>query len=290
MFENSTTPSSISPDTFPTFDIENGILRAWWVEPLIATLTFAISINIYWYEERKRGLSSEKFFPGSFSNSCPVLLSFIGYWVGVFVWKTIVPPPSNFIPDGLVHDLPSLFLLGCEIVSGIILYDFFFFLIHWGMHFFSVLKPFHRRHHSSPEGTLEARDVLRHSIIDGSLQVLTNIMVQRYTPWGAVKSRLGRAIHNIVVVWMLTESHSASPYPNIFRRWCVGVREHRLHHLGEIPQEDDDGKEKGFYHQQQQQKQQKGGVYHYHRYQQFFGYLDDLRFLFQSSGEIKKER
>merc|ERR1712038_3232 len=89
----------------------------------------------------------------------------------------------------------------------------------------------HHEHHKATKN-LEARHVLRHSLMDGTFQVLVNIAVQRHTPWGYVKSRLARALHNIIVTAMLTESHSASSYPNLFRWWCVGVRDHRKHHLG----------------------------------------------------------
>ena len=142
---------------------------------------------------------------------------------------------------------------------GIILYDAIFFFLHWGMHEIPLLRYWHRRHHQCTP-LVEARDVLRHGLVDGALQVLVNILVQRHTPWGAVKTRLARGLHNIVVIWMLTESHTASPYPNIWRKYFVGVREHCLHHSP--PR---DGKkcvdtEKRV------------------RYQQFFGYLDGMRF------------
>ena len=45
---------------------------------------------------------------------------------------------------------------------------------------------------------MESRDVLRHSIVDAALQVAVNILVQRHTPWGAIKSRLARAMHEVV--------------------------------------------------------------------------------------------
>jgi len=109
-----------------------------------------------------------------------------------------------------------------------------------------LLSSLHKTHHESGS-TLEARDVLRHSPFDAMLQVVINIVVQRSTPWGGVKSRLARAVHNVVVTWMLTESHTASPTPNLARRFFTGVRRHREHHLRGTP-----------------------------NYQQFFSYLDDL--------------
>lgn len=100
----------------------------------------------------------------------------------------------------------------------------------------------------------------RHSILDGSMQVVVNIAVQRHTPWGSIKSRTARACHNLIVTWMLTESHTSTDKLNIFRRFCKGVREHRQHHLG-------------------------GSA----RYQQFFGYLDDVRLFFKKI-ESEKNR
>lgn len=235
----------------PTLDIENGILRAWWFEPFQATVCFGVFIHLYWYYERSDGLSSNNKFADTVGFSLgPLFNSFLAYWIGIYLWKRVVPPAGPEIPDGIPHNITELGILTAEVASGITLYDAIFFFIHWAMHELPIpwFKAIHKTHHSRPELTVETRDVLRHSILDGSLQVLVNIMVQRTTPWGAVKSRLGRALHNILVIWMLTESHSASPYPNIWRRWFVGVREHRLHHLG------------------------MGAK----RYQQFFGYLDDI--------------
>lgn len=240
----------------PGWDLQDGVFRAWWFDPLIATLSFAVFINWYWYEERKRGCSSAKTFAETVQAAeGPLLDSFLAYWAGVYLFKILVPPAGNkdgFIPDGIPHNIQTLAYLIVEIVSGIILYDMIFFFIHWAMHELPVFRRVHHRHHDRSVGTVEARDVLRHSLVDGSLQVLVNILVQRSTVWGTVKSRLARALHNVIVVWMLTESHSAVPQPWIWRRYFVGVREHRQHHLA-------------------------SSYGSFHRYQQFFGYLDDLR-------------
>merc|ERR1712217_783877 len=126
---------------------------------------------------------------------------------------------------------------------------------HWSMHEIEVLWSVHGTHHSIDKG-LRARDVLLHSPVDGFAQVFVNIMVQRHTPWGMVKSRLARAIHNVVVTWMLTESHTISPSPRVARRWFSGVRRHRAHHLSGRPY-----------------------------FQQFFSYLDDARIAFESKCE-----
>eukprot|EP00658_Telonema_sp_P-2_P032373 TRINITY_DN23990_c0_g1_i5.p1 TRINITY_DN23990_c0_g1~~TRINITY_DN23990_c0_g1_i5.p1 ORF type:complete len:183 (+),score=41.23 TRINITY_DN23990_c0_g1_i5:45-551(+) len=155
----------------------------------------------------------------------------------------VVPPPAAQLPDGIPTSLLQVGEVVVELLVGIVLYDFIFFLIHWGMHARGAAA--HKRHHSM--GELRARDVLEHSAVDGALQVLVNIMVQRHSLWGP-KSRLARALHNIVVTWMLTESHTCAPTFYVWRRWLEGVRRHRAHHL-------------------------QGAQY----YQQFFGYLDNAR-------------
>jgi len=240
---------------------EDGILRAWWMEPLVASLSFAFFVHVYWYEERKRGLSRDNRLVDTLgiTSTGDLYNSLAAYWVGVYILKIIKDPVannSNGLEDGLPEDLHGLLYLLCEVVTGIILYDALFFFVHWLMHETPWLRTFHMRHHDSLANILEARDVLRHSLVDGSLQVACNILVQQRTPWGYKKSRLARVLHNIVVTWMLTESHTSSPVPFIWRRWCVGVREHRMHHMG-IVKDDSYGA--------------------YHRHQQFFAYLDNLR-------------
>jgi hypothetical protein len=240
---------------FPTWDLEHGMVRAWWFDPLVATLSFAVFINWYWFHERQLGLSTM----GRFSDSLrlelgPLWSSGLAYWIGIVIWKCFVPPAA--VEDGIPSDTRELLYLFCEIGSGILLYDAIFFGLHWGMHAIPCFRKFHHRHHAATP--IEARDVLRHSLLDGGLQVLVNILVQRHTPWGVAKSRLARLGHNVIVVWMLTESHTSSPYPYLWRRWFVGVREHVHHHAAK----GDDA------------KTMNG---RFHRYQQFFGYLDDVR-------------
>lgn len=89
------------------------------------------------------------------------------------------------------------------------------------------------------------------------MQVLVNIAVQRYNLWGSIKSRTARALHNLILTWMLTESHTFASNLNIFRKYFKGVREHRHHHLSRVSQRR-------------------------LRYQQLFSYLDDARFFMQS--------
>lgn len=238
----------------PSLDLDHGFLRAWWFDPMSATVAFGVSINWYWYHERRLGLSSDPTFGSTVQFSLgPLFSSGLAYWVGILLWKLVVPPAADEIPDGIPSSASELAYLLAEVVSGIIAYDAIFFFVHWAMHGLRCFQRFHRRHHAHSH--LEARDTLRHSVVDGSLQVIINIALQRHTLWGGVKTRLARLLHNIIVIWMLTESHAAAPTPYVWRRWCVGVREHHRHHTG-----------------------REGELV---RHQQFFGYLDNWRARYQ---------
>lgn len=229
------------------------ILRAWWFDPFIASLSFLGFINLYWFYELKCGLTK---FDGYVEWDLRFLMtahtkSAIGYWIGIFLLGTI-QGQTRTMEDGIPCCMSDLLYLTTEVVSGIVAYDFVFFFIHWAMHEVPSLRFMHAKHHDAESRQLlECNDVLRHSLLDGLIQVLVNIAVQQRTPWWCRKSRCARAIHNLLVAWMLTESHTTSPEPYIWRNWFVGVREHVYHHTGT-----DDGML---------------------RYQQFFGYLDNLR-------------
>ena len=146
-----------------------------------------------------------------------------------------------------------------EVVFGLVGYDFVYYWVHLAAH----LCPLHRyvipsiirrstdhaRHHE--EYSVGARHTLYLSVVEGTLQFLSSILVQRYNyftllvPWiqsTTVKTRFARVLHNVLLVWMLTESHAdpndirgkrklARYFPSIF----PGVVNHRLHHSGKEP-------------------------------------------------------
>lgn len=98
--------------------------------------------------------------------------------------------------------------------------------------------------------------------------MLINILIQPQRHWGRPKHGWhGVYLHYVIATGMLCESHTASTYPYVWRRWCVRVRDH-VHRLRASALA---GKEK---------KRMANGYYKYgphFRYQQFFGYLDDWR-------------
>lgn len=172
--------------------------------------------------------------------------------------------PTSFITemihqDGLPWDCAGVAYVVVETVAGIMLYDAVFFLLHLCIHYPRIWG-IHQSHHTHT--TVCVDSVLHHSFLDGLLQVGTNVIVQRYNYFtvfvpgymcAVPKTRLARLLHNLLVTWMLTESHAnvtTGTHVTIFRRFptlFAGIQRHRTHH-------------------------QNPRRY----YQQFFGYLDDL--------------
>mmetsp|Transcript_15308 Transcript_15308/g.17819 ORF Transcript_15308/g.17819 Transcript_15308/m.17819 type:complete len:289 (+) Transcript_15308:91-957(+) len=287
------------PFLFEFFNLDDAkpelstLIHSWWFDPFIASFTFFVFIMFYSHFELLEGKSCYKNWSeylwgkgvDGTDTRRSMTMSLIVYWIGIIIWVKIVPPAAGVgLKDTSVSDydknnrvdvldcskIQSLSYLCMEVSSGIFLYDTVFFLIHFGMHEFKYLSFLSHEEHHKARNNLEARHVLRHSVLDGALQVLVNIAVQRNNVWGSVKSRLARTLHNIIVTAMLTESHCACSYPNIFRRWCVGVREHRSHHLcvGEYIE----------------------GHGLFHRYQQFFSHWDNMRLWYlQRKARFKME-
>ena len=117
-----------------------GLLRAWWVDPAIASLGFATALAFWDHRERSEGCGVRE----SWGNSH---ISLLIYWLFIFGWVNLVPPPPN-IPDGCPTDLPSAAYLVLEIAVGIWAYDFLFFFVHWAMHAAHFrMHHTHHRHH-----------------------------------------------------------------------------------------------------------------------------------------------
>jgi len=234
-------------------------LGAWWIEPAIASFAFALWTHIF----RAAEGGYHKLW-GSMNKPPHLLLSLFVYWAGILVWIELVPPPPQ-IPHGCPSDVWGALRLLAEVCAGIVAYDFTFFWLHLAMHTMPRTvgrATNHARHHEldgSPGNVTHHEPwetcgrVVHHSLADGMFQVLVNILVQRYTPWGVVKSRLSRWFHNVIVTFLLTEAHTTAASPRIARRFFAGVRDHHLHHKHRGPP-----------------------------YQQFFSYLDRAMLLYQS--------
>ena len=204
----------------------------WWVEPLVATLAFAIFMKGFRMWEPGFWSGPEAWWlwrqAGPIQRS--TMLALLTYWVGVRLFVEIVPPVAS-VTTGCPHNLSNVLHLWTELAAGIVAYDWLFFWVHLAMHMCPATigrLTRHARHHALNHASTFR--TVHHSFVDGSLQVLINILVQRCTPWGAAKSRFARMLHNIVVIFMLVESHASAPGPRLFRRLCGGVRGHHEHH------------------------------------------------------------
>lgn len=181
----------------------------------------------------------------------------VGYFVGTKVTGSVVYLAAIALFHALVRAKPPLpqnpptfARLVSELAVGVFLYDLCFTPLHWLMHNGpTYLRHAHKVHHEAG-GRISAGDTVRHSLIDGGLQVGVNILVQFVTPWGSGKHPLSRFLHNLIVTWLLCEAHSGYDLPwmshRVFPGICGGAPRHQIHHT-------------------------KGVVY----YQQFFCWIDD---------------
>eukprot|EP00931_Biecheleriopsis_adriatica_P065231 TRINITY_DN39820_c0_g1_i1.p1 TRINITY_DN39820_c0_g1~~TRINITY_DN39820_c0_g1_i1.p1 ORF type:complete len:348 (-),score=30.66 TRINITY_DN39820_c0_g1_i1:38-1081(-) len=129
---------------------------------------------------------------------------------------------------------PSFARIVVEVVLGVFLYDLLFYPIHFSLHNLPIKewRRAHARHHSWARKETAAHiasETVYHSLLDGALQVGVNILVQQISPWG-FKHPLARAIHNIVVTYLLVETHSGYDLPFMSHRIFPGVFGGSLHH------------------------------------------------------------
>jgi len=159
------------------------------------------------------------------------------------VFQTYKPPPIL---------APTFGVLVAEVAFGVFLYDLCFAPVHLFMHKgpLKEMRSVHGYHHRHSNGSLNPVETVQHSYVDGTLQVMVNIFVQHISPFGGPKHVLSRIIHNVLVTYMLSESHSGYNFSwmthNIWPEFLGGSPRHERHH-------------------------KDGRVY----YQQFFTYLDD---------------
>uniref|UniRef100_A0A7S3SUV7 Fatty acid hydroxylase domain-containing protein n=2 Tax=Emiliania huxleyi TaxID=2903 RepID=A0A7S3SUV7_EMIHU len=83
----------------------------------------------------------------------------------------------------------------------------------------------HARHHvwgSTEAAAHNAVETVQNSYLDAGVQVFINIFVQHLSPWG-FKHPLSRALHNVMVVYLLCESHSGYDLPFMSHRLFPGL-------------------------------------------------------------------
>eukprot|EP00975_Prorocentrum_lima_P045264 9479901-Prorocentrum_lima.AAC.1 len=88
------------------------------------------------------------------------------------------------------------------------IYDILFFFGHSLLHSNPWLyKTFHSKHHK--HSSVRACESIRHNIADGTYDVICSIVALRVVGSHPV----ARAMHNIVIIWLLTELHAGYDAP-----------------------------------------------------------------------------
>ena len=198
----------------------------WTLEPLVASFAFLFFMRLF----RQGEARAASIFKPPFHFTRRGIGALVVYWLGVAIWVGIVPRVAG-ASDGCPRDLSKFVYLVAEVSSGIVAYDFLFFWVHVLMHTSKTVSwlTSHQQHHRYADEETAYRTV-NHSMVDGALQVLVNILVQRHTPWGTAKSQLARLLHNVIVIELLVESHSSSARLQLARRLFHGVARHCEHH------------------------------------------------------------
>lgn len=148
---------------------------------------------------------------------------------------------------------PSASTLFAEVLGSMAIYD----ALHWPLHLaqhsrlsfvptdagglcrllLAAMRRLHRQlaishatHHSGAR-PLQAGEVVRHSMLDGSLQVLCNVAALHLVG----SHPLARLLHNAAVTYLLTEAHCSFDCPWMAHRvlprgWLGGSTRHEAHH------------------------------------------------------------
>jgi len=148
------------------------------------------------------------------------------YLISIFLYHQIHPHPA------MPQESISFSHLAIEVATGIFLYDVLMYPLHYLMHNFGPMKKFHHYHHRS--SVVHPVETVQHSYVDGVLQVVVNVLVQQVTPFGGQKHILSRLAHNVLITYLLTESHvSAEPPWASYKLWPeLFSGRHRKHHEG----------------------------------------------------------
>ena len=117
-----------------------------------------------------------------------------------------------------------------DVFLGLFYYDMFFFAGHFLVHKFKFLfDNIHAKHHQFH--TIRAGDSIRHTFIDGSLDVFYSVMALKFS--GA--HFLSRAVYDLTAIWLLSEAHSGMDFPFMLHniipfRLMGGSVVHDMHH------------------------------------------------------------
>ncbi|KAL1510152.1 hypothetical protein AB1Y20_006483 [Prymnesium parvum] len=168
-------------------------------------------------------------------------------------WKSVVPAATYLGSIYVFHELhlgqilfgakpsfddPSYARVAAEVALGVFLYDALFYPFHLSFHKLRVGKwrQLHQRHHvwgRTEASAHNAIETVQNHYLDAGIQVSINILVQNISPWG-FKHPLSRMLHNLMVTYLLCESHSGYDLPfmshRLFPAVFGGSPRHEAHH------------------------------------------------------------
>lgn len=201
------------------------------LEAYVAGLSFAFWIILFRSFDQMKFMKRYKFSsatadlsPLDFSSWSPLLI----YLTSIHIYHLFItkPPPQS--------ESPTVMRVIFEVITGIVLYDFLFFWIHFGMHHFPTLNRYHQHKVHHRHTVLCASVVQQHSAVDATLQVIVNIFVQNVSILHPRKHLLSRLLHNIIITYMLTEIHAGYDgfwsLHNLFPGLIGGALCHEVHH------------------------------------------------------------
>lgn len=258
---------SVVASMWETFEACAGVTHQPMFEASVAVLAFVAwilffeSLHLWWpnaVEHRLDGKPPERALNGFGSEIHKTTVPAVAYWGTIYLLFDQLGLGYYLFGAKPLFETPSFGRVALEVASGIFLYDLLFYPFHSSFHQLRVprWRRLHLRHHRfASEETVahNAVETVQNSYADAGIQVAINILVQNLSPWGlACKHPLSRLLHNLLVTYLLSESHSGYDLPfqshRLFPAVFGGAPRHEHHH-------------------------QRGDVC----FHQFFKYLDDAR-------------
>mmetsp|Transcript_36064 Transcript_36064/g.44860 ORF Transcript_36064/g.44860 Transcript_36064/m.44860 type:complete len:295 (+) Transcript_36064:191-1075(+) len=208
----------------------------WWFkhdsfEPVWATLSFTLWINVFFLIDWLGQSYAHKYLinpigrkPIQIYQECLHRTVSVAYLAPLLIFDHFYPRRQ------LPENAPGFFQMVFGVIAAIWLYDLIFYPVHCLLHKVPWLyKAFHSTHHANTPCVSE--DIIRHSLVDGTLQVLANILALntlRLHP-------LTRMAYNFVITYLLTESHAGYDMPWMLHnivpgKILGGPNRHEMHH------------------------------------------------------------
>jgi sterol desaturase/sphingolipid hydroxylase (fatty acid hydroxylase superfamily) len=142
---------------------------------------------------------------------------------------------------------PSVCRLVVEVGFSVWAYDFLFYWIHRSWHnayhtstgnaWWKRLHAAHHNYFENPKEPLSPMSTFQHHFLDAAAQVSINILVQQIPLsflFSGPRHKLSKALHNILVTYLLVEAHSGFDLPFMSHRIfpCIfgGSVRHQIHH------------------------------------------------------------